>query len=77
MDVNQLDKRITAITSALISKIVNQELKIRVLEELLIDKGKITFEELEEKYKFIQDRDFDDLKLEMMDSLSRYERGVR
>lgn len=77
MDINQLDKRITAITSALISKIVNQELKIRVLEELLIDKGKITFEELEEKYKFIQDRDFDELKLEMMDFLSRYERGVR
>ena len=72
MDANKVDTRFTAITSALITKMVNQEIHIRLLETLLVEKGIVTVEEFQEGFKTIQDRDFEEISLEITSLLDNF-----
>lgn len=73
MDSNKVNERITDVTSALITTIIDLEIKTRVLMEVFTDRGIITHEELEEKFKLIQDRDFDKISSDINDLINRFE----
>lgn len=73
MDSNKVNERITDVTSALITTIIDLEIKTRILTEVFTDRGIITREELEEKYKLIQDRDFDKISSDINDLINRFE----
>lgn len=63
---------IDAAILALGSKIIENEIKVKTLMEILIEKEIVTAEELNEKYKFVIDRDFEKLDLELNESLKQF-----
>jgi hypothetical protein len=73
MDAIKVNERITDVTSALLSKIVDQELKIMVLSDLLVENGMLTVDDLERRYKIIQDRDYDKLISEITTLIRDFE----
>ena len=73
MDANKVDTRLTAVTSALITKMVNQEIHIRLLETLLVEKGIVTVKEFQEGFNAIQDRDFEEISVEITSLLDNFE----
>lgn len=67
-----MEKKLDASILALGSKIITAEIKMQTLKELLIEKEIVTQEELDEKYHFVTDRDFDKFKLELNESLRKF-----
>lgn len=67
-----MEKKLDASILALGSKIINAEIKMQTLKELLIEKEIVSQEELNEKYQFVMDRDFDKFKSELNESLRKY-----
>lgn len=67
-----MEKKLDASILALGSKIINAEIKMQTLKELLIEKEIVTQEELDEKYQFVMDRDFDKFKSELNESLRKF-----
>lgn len=66
---------LTIVSLAFSSKIIDAEIKTRALVDLLIEKEVITMKELEEKYNYIEGRDFDKLKGELSKSIREYARA--
>lgn len=67
-----MEKKLDASILALGSKIINAEIKMQTLKELLIEKEIVSQEELNEKYQFVMDRDFDKFKSELNESLRKF-----
>lgn len=67
-----MEKKLDASILALGSKIINAEIKMQTLKELLIEKELVSQEELNEKYQFVMDRDFDKFKSELNESLRKF-----
>jgi hypothetical protein len=63
---------ISIVALALSTKIIDTEIKVRALGNLLVDKEIVTMKEIEEKYKFIEDRDFEKLKAEILELITEY-----
>ena len=59
--------------SALSSKVVNIEMKMTSIEEVLIDKGVLTKEEIKKKYEVVSKRDFDEIKKELIELIEEFE----
>lgn len=59
---------------ALSSKVVNIEMKMTPFEEVLIDKGVLTKEEIKKKYEMVYKRDFDEIKKELIELIEEYEK---
>ena len=58
---------------ALSSKVVNIEMKMSSIEEVLIDKGVLTKEEIKKKYEMVSKRDFNEIKKELIEMIEEYE----
>ena len=58
---------------ALSSKVVNIEMKMTSIEEVLIDKGVLTKEEIKKKYEVVSKRDFDEIKKELIELIEEFE----
>lgn len=58
---------------ALSSKVVNIEMKMSSIEEVLIDKGVLTKEEIKNKYGIVSKRDFDAIKKELIEMIEEFE----
>lgn len=58
---------------ALSSKVVNIEMKMSSIEEVLIDKGVLTKEEIKKKYEMVSKRDFDEIKKELIEMIEEFE----
>lgn len=58
---------------ALSSKVVNIEMKMTSIEEVLIDKGILTKEEIKKKYEIVSKRDFDEIKKELIEMIEEFE----
>lgn len=58
---------------ALSSKVVNIEMKMTSIEEVLIDKGVLTKEEIKKKYEMVYKRDFDEIKKELIELIEEFE----
>ena len=59
---------------ALSSKVVNIEMKMSSIEEVLIDKGVLTKEEIKKKYEMVSKRDFNEIKKELIEMIEEYEK---
>ena len=59
---------------ALSSKVVNIEMKMSSIEEVLIDKGVLTKEEIKKKYEMVSKRDFDEIKKELIEMIEEFEK---
>ncbi len=60
------------IIQALSTKIIDTEIKTRAIGILLEEKGTLTAKEIEDKYNFVEDRDFEKLKKEIETLISEY-----
>lgn len=59
---------------ALSSKVVNIEMKMSSIEEVLIDKGVLTKEEIKKKYEMVSKRDFNEIKKELIEMIEEFEK---
>ena len=59
---------------ALSSKVINIEMKMSSIEEVLIDKGVLTKEEIKKKYDMVSKRDFNEIKKELIEMIEEYEK---
>lgn len=59
---------------ALSSKVVNIEMKMSSIEEVLIDKGVLTKEEIKKKYDMVSKRDFNEIKKELIEMIEEYDK---
>lgn len=56
------------------SKVVNIEMKMSSIEEVLIDKGVLTKEEIKKKYEIVSKRDFNEIKKELIEMIEEYDK---
>lgn len=57
---------------ALGSWVIDAQIKTRTLNQILVDKKVATPEEIEEKYKLTAERDFKELKAELLAMVEKY-----
>ena len=66
-----MDKKSLTIMTHLVTKVIDLEIKSKVLTDTLVKSGTITVEELREKYKLIEEKDFANTRDELLESLSK------
>lgn len=66
-----MDKKSLTIMTHLVTQVIDLQIKSQVLTDTLVKSGAITVEELREKYKLIEEKDFTNTRNELLESLSK------
>lgn len=67
-----MDKNVAVLLANMSTKIIDLEIKNQIVTNILVENGSITRDELEEKYKTIDESDFAEIRSGIMESLDVY-----
>lgn len=67
-----MNDELTSAVLALINRVIYAEIKMRALSSLLIDNGITTEDDIEKMHDYIYQRDFEEIKSELLDLIDEY-----
>lgn len=69
-EVDKMAADLTNVTAVLVSRIINIELHVNVIGSLLLEKGIITKDELEDRFDSIRESSFEDIKNDLIRTIT-------
>ena len=67
-----MDKDLAIVLTNLSIKVLDLEIKNRVMTDILVESKSITTDELDEKYKVVEENDFKNARKELLESLNDF-----